>query len=208
MVFLNYFHAVFLMNKTLNLSVFVLALLIIPFVSSQDANAQRPSLQDLIQNVDHAAVDAQAKSSNFLGFKKVELPKMFDGLVDLRLKRPTLPNLGFLDKLKSIGKPDLNSNASPKGPILTGLGKLFAPQPKTSPSFMDRMFGKTNSDNSLLDSNEIEELNGIAQGLQSQATRMSRDAQNNVRDLFSPTESAPQPPLRSARQYQGGTSRY
>ena len=197
----------FPMNAALRLSILVFALTASSVIHSPNANAQRPSLQDLIQNVDRAAVDAQEKSSNFLGFKKVELPKMFDGLVDLRLKRPTLPKFGFLEKLKTLGKPDFSSEASPRGPILSGLGKLFTPQPKSAPSFMDRMLGRTAADKSLLDSSEMDELNGIAQGLQSQANRMTRDAQNNVRDLFGPTENSPQPPLRSARQYQGGTSR-
>ena len=194
-----------------NLQVFfVVALSLVAFSTlSSSTQAQRPSLKDLIQDVDQAA-ESQNESKSFLGFEKVKMPRPLEGLVDLRFKKPTLPKFGFIEKLKNFGKPAIESEPTTKGPFLASLGNLFSKKPKTTPGFFDRMFGRQSSttpDDDLLSQNDMEELNGIARGLQSQAKRMSRTAQNNVRDLFSPSET-PQPPYRTARQYQENSSRY
>lgn len=198
------------MSKNLQSFSIVTFILIAFTASASQLHAQRPSLQELIQNVDRAAEDPNEPRS-FLGFQRVKMPKALDGLVDLRFRKPTLPKFGFLEKLKNIGNPSLDGEPSTKGPFLAGLGKLFSPQPKSTPGFFGRLFGRqpeSAAGDSLLTNRDMQELNGIAQGLQSQAQRMSEEAKNNMRDLFAPNSGTPQPPYRTARQYQDGTSRY
>ncbi|QEG22726.1 hypothetical protein [Mariniblastus fucicola] len=185
-------------------------LLALFFAAAPRAEAQIPSIQDLTRNVNEAAGQVSDKTDSILGFKKLEMPKPLAGLLDVRFKKPTLPNFGFLDKLKNIGTPQFGTNgAETPGPIMAGLGKLFPPRDKTQPSFLDRMLGRTESgsqSNSLFNSNDMAELNQVTDGLQDHIGRMSS---STTSDLFGGQNESPQPPLSAARQFTGQTqSRY
>ena len=157
--------------------------------------------------MDQAATNLTDKQDSLLGFKKIEMPKLLSGLVDVRLKKPTIPGLGLLDKLKNFGKPQVDGAALPtQGPILAGLSKLL-PQRNTAstPSLMDRLLGKTSNPSagsSLFGANELGEIARATQSLQDNIGRMSQEARASTSGLFEQTDlSSPQPPLRTARQY-------
>ena len=182
-------------------------LVILMLVGTPNANAQLPSLLNLARDVDQAATNLTDKQDSLLGFKKIEMPKLLSGLVDVRLKKLTIPGLGLLDKLKNFGKPQVDGAALPtQGPILAGLSKLL-PQRNTAstPSLMDRLLGKTSNPSagsSLFGANELGEIARATQSLQDNIGRMSQEARASTSGLFEQTDlSSPQPPLRTARQY-------
>lgn len=177
------------------------------FVFASNANAQLPSMLDLARDVDRAASTLSGKKESFLGFKKLEMPELLKGFLDVRFKKPTMPSLGILDKLKNIGKPQFESTApTTQGPILAGLSKLFPQRQATpTPSLLDRMLGKAPSadNSSLFSAQDISELNAATKGLQEHVGRISREVRTNATDLVTGQNSftTPQPPLRSARQH-------
>jgi hypothetical protein len=194
----------------MKLSAALLALMFLS-ISTIQAKAQLPSIQDLTRNVNDAALDLEQKQNTFLGFKKLELPKSISNFVDVRLKRPSLPSLGILDKLKGIGAPKTGSETGSRGPLLAGLGKIFQPKAAATPSFIDRILGKSDfgsSGASTLDQADFNELSQMTSGLQKHVERISREAPTKATELFSgqATSSTPQPPLQSARAYSGQTS--
>jgi len=182
--------------------------------SVSSADAQTPSMLELARDVDRAATAYTDKKESFLGFKKLEMPKPLQGLLDIRFKKPQLPQLpkfGFLEKLKNIGKPQFQSTVpSTEGPIMAGLSKLFPPRNPATPSLLDRMLGKSSVDpnaSSLFTAKDMNELTEATKGLQEHVGRMSREVKTNASDLFTGQRNLvpPQPPLRSARQHSGQT---
>ena len=185
------------------------------WVGSAESKAQVPGIQELTRNIDQAAYELNESGNSLFGFQKLKMPKPFEGLLDIRFKKPQLPNFGILDKLKSIGKPRFEGEAPTTGPIMASLGKLFQPPARTSPSFLDRMFGSKPSEpsgyESVLSEADVNELSRATQGIQDHVGRMSREVKTTYTELFGGQSAAPvQPPLRSARQYSGGQtqSRY
>ena len=181
-------------------------LVILMLVGAPKADAQVPSLLNLARDVDQAASNLNNRQDSLLGFKKLEMPKLLSGLVDVRLKKPTIPGLGLLDKLKNFGKPQVDGAALPtQGPILAGLSKLLPQRNTSTPSLMDRILGKTStqsSGSSLFGANELNEIARATQSLQDNIGRMSQEARASTSGLFEQTDlTSPQPPLRTARQY-------
>ncbi len=176
-------------------------------ISTSQADAQLPSMQDLTRNVNNAALNLEQKQNTFLGFKKLQLPESISNFVDVRFKKPSLPSLGILDKLKGIGSPKFGSEKSTPGPIMAGLSKIFQPKAATGPSMIDRMLGKSDfgSNGSVLNQADMDELSSMTSGLQKHVERISREAPTQATKLFSGqgTSASPQPPLRSARAYSG-----
>lgn len=181
---------------------------------ASNADAQTPSLLNLARDVDQAASNLNFSNQQNLvpGLKKFEMPKLFSGLTDARVKKPTIPGMGLLDKLKNFGKPQLNNGApTTQGPILAGLSRLLPQRNTSTPSLslMDRLLGKSAApaaNNLTFSPQQMGELTQAAQGLQQHVGRMSQEmkAKKTSGALFEQFELAsPQPPLRSARQYSG-----
>lgn len=178
------------------------------FVFASSADAQLPSMLDLARDVDRAAASLSDKKESFLGFKKLEMPEMLKGILDVRFKKPTMPSLGILDKLKNIGKPQFEATAPPtQGPIMAGLSKLFPQRNTATPSLLDRMLGKSASPDasSLFSAQDMSELTAATKGLQDHVGRLSQGVRTNATDLLTGQNNltTPQPPLRSARQFSG-----
>jgi len=176
---------------------------------TSNAMGQMPSIQDLTRNIDQAASNLSEQSSSILGFKKLQMPKPLEGLLDIRFKKPQLPSFGLLEKLKGIGQPQIGAAQQPAtGPILSGLAKLFPPKQNANQSFLEKMFGTPArpSSQSLLGATDMSELTRATQGLQDHVGRMSRDVRTTATDLFNGQQagSSLQPPLQSARQYSPG----
>lgn len=201
--------------KTLTATV----VLVVLFTCNSNAIGQVPGIQGLTQSVDQAASRLSQQTGSPFGFKKLQMPKALDGLLDIRFKKPQLPSFGLLDKLKNIGKPQLNvGEPATTGPIMAGLSKLFPPKQNTSGSFLDKMLGKSGQTNqqSLFGQTELGELTQATKGLSDHVGRMSRDVRTSATQLFngqavgSGTGGSLQPPLQSARQYSAGQtqSRY
>jgi hypothetical protein len=178
---------------------------------SSNAKGQVPGIQDLTQNINEATSQISQPAESPFGFKKLQMPKSLDGLLDVRFKKPQLPNFGLLDKLKGIGKPQLNmGEPASTGPILSGLAKLFPPKQKSGGSFLDKVLGKSGLANqqSLFSQHDMGELSQATKGLSKHVGRMSKDVRNSATQLFNgqaigsgTANSSLQPPLRSARQY-------
>lgn len=198
----------FPMNTNLGKAVLLLSMVCSCVFGLSNVHAQLPSLQDLTRNVNEAASKLEEKQNSILGFKKLELPSAISNMVDIRFRKPTLPNLGLLDKLKNFGKPKLEAEAPTQGPILAGISKIFQPKETSTPGFLGRLLGNTSASGSS-SSGQIaqEEIARLSSGLQQHVDRMSREAKSNATDLFSNLDTnSPQPPLRSARQYSGQTT--
>jgi len=192
------------MKSILKIAVLVSAM----FAAVSNTDAQERSMLDLARDVDHAAATLTDKKESFLGFKKLEMPKPLEGLLDIRFKKPTLPKFAFLEKLKNFGKPNFGTpTQGTQGPIMAGLSNLFPKRDASAPSFLDRMLGKSNGSDasSLFSAKDMSHLSSATKGLQDQVGRMSRDARTNATELFSGQNNLvpPQPPLRSARQHSG-----
>ena len=185
--------------KTLLKTIAFLALLL---AVSPHACAQLPTLGDMTQGFRDAASRVSERQDSLPGFKKLEMPKPLQGLLDIRFKKPELPKFGFLDKLKNMGMPQFGTQPSGDGPF-AGLGKFFQPPRRTEPGFFSRMFGNSNNSSSLFKQDDVDELSRMTQGLQDHVGRMSKDARNSASELFGGprSSSTPQPPLRSARQF-------
>ena len=177
-------------------------------VGNSGVHGQMPSINQMSKDLDVAANNFSEKSNSLLGFKKLEMPKPLEGLLDIRFRKPELPKFGFLEKLKNIGKPQFADETPTQGPFMSGLSKLFQPRPRTEPGFFSRMFG--NSEDGLgtfSGARETSELSKLSQGLQDHVDRMSRQARTGASELFGTpgTSDSPQPPLRSARQFSGSS---
>jgi len=198
--------------KTITTAVF-LAFFVI---GTSQVQAQLPSIGDLFGHVDQAATQLSDTSDSILGFKKLQMPKLLDGLVDVRLKKPTIPGLGLLDKLKNFGQPAA-TNTSNSNPLLSGLGKLLQPPQNNGQGLLQKVLGgsqtatTTNSNplfgnggglSNLLGGGGVQQLQGL-QALQQQAGGVSQDVRSAATQLFSGQNlnNAVQPPLSAARQY-------
>lgn len=186
------------------------ALLVMFLTANANLMAQVPGLQDLTQRFDQAAGALAQAPETSTGFKKIQMPKLLDGLMDVRLKKPTLPKIAWLEKLKNFGKPQLDSGQATTGPLLAGLSKLLPQKEASAPSLLDRMLGKTapTSPMNLLEQNQFSDLAQATKGLQEQVGRMSQGVKSSATELLGNQGSAGslQPPLRSARQYSAGQS--
>lgn len=181
--------------------------LVIFFVGTPQVKAQLPGIGDLVNRVDQAASQLSDQSDSILGFKKLQMPKLLDGLVDVRLKKPTIPSLGLLDKIKTFGQPaNTTANAHP---IMSSLGKLFQPpETNNNQGFLQKLLGtpaatETPNFSSLLNNSGISNLSNATQQFQQQAGNVSQDVRSAATQLFGNQNlnSALQPPLRAARQH-------
>ena len=205
--------------KTIRTAVFLTIL----FSLNSQAQAQLPSLSQLSNSVDQLAGQLSDKSDSILGFQKLKMPKLLDGLVDVRLKKPTIPGLGLLDKIKNFGNPNAATTA-PTSP-LASLGNLFRPQ-SNQQGILSKLLGSNESQTpslgSLLGNGSIPNLGGAqqlfngtgsipnagaaAQQFQQQAGQFTQSLQNGANQLFggqapNSINNALQPPLQTARQY-------
>ena len=189
--------------KTLQTAIVLTFLLLF----GSQADAQLSSLADLTNSVDQAASQLEEKSNTFLGFQKLKMPKMLDGLVDVRLKKPTIPGLGLLDKIKNFGNPTANTTSTSP---LTGLSKLFQPPQTNGQGFFSKLFGpkdvQTPTFGSVLNNGSVPNFGGAAQQFQQQAGQMSQDVRSSANQLLNGNmmnnaNSVLQPPLQTARQY-------
>ena len=86
----------FPMNTNLGKAVLLLSMVCSCVFGLSNVHAQLPSLQDLTRNVNEAASKLEEKQNSILGFKKLELPSAISNMVDIRFRKPTLPNLSLI----------------------------------------------------------------------------------------------------------------
>jgi len=178
--------------------------------SSSRVNSQH--FDDMVRQIDQRASSLQKPALPQFNFESPKIPNPFEKLKDFKM-----PKFGLMDKLKGMGSA---AAAEPTSrPILDGLAKLFPPPSvRKGPSLWERMTGGGNE--SLLPETQrlgaLNELNEIARGYGQQAGQAAQDLQNgfgqgmqNGMNRFSKSViPGPKPPLRSAREGYGSSSRY
>lgn len=210
-------------------TIWTAALLTFLVLSSSQAKAQLPTLGQLSNSIDQAAAQVGDKTDTILGFQKLKMPKLLDGLVDVRLKKPTIPGLGLLDKIKNFGNP--NAATTPQTSPLASLGKLFQPPQSSGQGLLSKLFGakepqapslgslfnngsvpNLGAAQQLLNNGSAANLGGVAQQfLNNNASAQNlggaaQQLQQQAGQLFSGqilnnANNALQPPLQTARQY-------
>lgn len=189
------------MNKSC-LSIFLFSI-VVTSASTAFAQQQHNYTQDMIRQIDEGAKNLQKTKSPEFNFSRPAFANPFE-----KLKQIEMPKFGLMDKLKGMGTP--STQTKPSRPILDGLARLFpSPQQRTSPSWWDRMTGKDQGgfpETQRLEA--LNELNGIARGIGERTGQAAQSAQQGLNRFSNSVIPGPQPPLRSARESYGSSSRY